>query len=196
MKNEAIEIRLEREEDHRAVEEMVRTAFYDVYCPGAREHYVLHCFRKDPSFIKELDFVLTLNDKIIGQIVFVEASIEKADGSKVPVLTFGPVCVAPAFQRKGYGKTLISFALEKARQKQYPIVAITGNPDYYGRFGFQKGKEVGIRYKEDPKADYFLVFELKDGGFKEAQGIYKDPEGYFAAERDPIGFEQFDRSFK
>lgn len=190
------EIRLERKEDRRAVEEIVRSAFYDVYCPGAREHYVLHRFREDPSFIKDLDLVLTLNDKTIGQIMFVEAFIEKRDGSRVPVLTFGPVSIAPDFQKEGYGKRLISFAIEKARQKKYPIIAITGNPEYYCRFGFRKGKEVGVCYKEDPKADYFLVLELKDGGFEEAQGSYRDPKGYFVAESDRQGFEAFDRTFR
>lgn len=179
------------------MEEIVRSAFYDVYCPGAREHYVLHCFREDPSFIKDLDFVLTLNDKIIGQIMFVESFIEKRDGTGVPVLTFGPVSIVPDFQREGYGKTLISFAIKEARKKGYPIIAITGNPDYYGRFGFRKGKRKwGICYKDDPKADYFLVLELKNGGFEETQGSYRDPKGYLVAESDSQGFETFDRTFR
>ena len=51
-------IRQETKDDYRAVEELTRRAFWDVYRPGCMEHYVLHRFREDPAFIPELSFVL------------------------------------------------------------------------------------------------------------------------------------------
>ena len=55
-KNDVV-IRLEKIEDHRAVEELVREAFWNVYRPGCSEHYVIHVLREDPAFVKELDLV-------------------------------------------------------------------------------------------------------------------------------------------
>ena len=51
-------IRLERKEEYREVETLVREAFWNVYRPGCLEHYVLHRLRNDSAFIKDLDFVI------------------------------------------------------------------------------------------------------------------------------------------
>lgn len=51
-------IRLETKEDHRAVENLVRESFWNVYRPGCSEHLVIHVLRDDPAFIPELDFVV------------------------------------------------------------------------------------------------------------------------------------------
>ena len=40
-------IRLEEEKDHIKVENIVRDAFWNVYRPGAYEHYIVHNLRKD-----------------------------------------------------------------------------------------------------------------------------------------------------
>lgn len=37
-----IMIRLEKKEEHQKVENLVRESFWNVYCPGCLEHYVLH----------------------------------------------------------------------------------------------------------------------------------------------------------
>ena len=46
-----IVIRRETEADYRAVEALVREAFWNVYRPGCLEHYVLHVLRDDPAFV-------------------------------------------------------------------------------------------------------------------------------------------------
>jgi predicted N-acetyltransferase YhbS len=51
-------IRLERKEEYRKVENLVRESFWNVYRPGCSEHYVIHVLRDDPAFIPELDFVM------------------------------------------------------------------------------------------------------------------------------------------
>ncbi|MDD7624510.1 MAG: GNAT family N-acetyltransferase, partial [Bacteroidales bacterium] len=64
--NKNITIRLEREEDHRTVENLTREAFWNVYRPGCTEHYVLHCYRSNPDFIPELDFVMETDGVLMG----------------------------------------------------------------------------------------------------------------------------------
>ena len=54
----------------------MREAFWNVYCPGCREHYVLHCYRSDPAFVPELDFVMELEGKLIGQVIYARSEIE------------------------------------------------------------------------------------------------------------------------
>ena len=59
-----ITIRLENENDYQNVENLTREAFWNVYRPGCMEHYVLHCYRRDPDFVPELDFVMELDGEL------------------------------------------------------------------------------------------------------------------------------------
>ena len=89
MKN--IIIRLERKEDYRENENLIREAFWNVYRPGCSEHYVMHVLRDDPAFIPELDFVMEQDGRLIGQNMFMKTVINADDGREIPVLTIGPI---------------------------------------------------------------------------------------------------------
>ena len=75
-------IRSEEEKDYRAVEELTREAFWNVYKPGADEHYYVHEMRKHPDFIPELAFVLEKDGKIIGNIMYTKAWLEDENGER------------------------------------------------------------------------------------------------------------------
>ncbi|MGN1101155.1 MAG: GNAT family N-acetyltransferase, partial [Huintestinicola sp.] len=102
-KNDYI-IRLERKDEHREVENLVREAFWNVYRPGCLEHYVLHLLRNDPAFVPQLDFVMEKDGALIGQNMFMRAVIKSDDGRDIPIMTMGPIGIAPRFKRQGYGK--------------------------------------------------------------------------------------------
>lgn len=194
-----ITIRNEKPEDYFEVEKLVRSSFWDVYRPGALEHFVLHKYRDDVDFVKELDFVMELDGKIIGQTVFVRSEIDLQDGKKLPVLTFGPICIDNRFKRMGYGKMLLDYSLEKAKETGAGAVLITGNIDFYGKSGFVPASKFGVRYvdadPEDKEVIYFLAKELKDGYLSGIKGTYRDPEGYFVCQKCPEEFEEYDKKF-
>ncbi len=195
MKEHHITIRREREDDYRKVEDLTREAFWNVYRPGCMEHYVLHCYRSDPAFVPELDFVMELDGELIGQVIYVRSEIKCDDGRKVPIMTFGPISIAPAYKRKGYGKRLLDYSMEQARKMGAGALAITGNIDFYGKSGFVPAKTKGVAYADDPEADYFLIRELMPGFLNRIYGTYKDPEGYFVCEKNPEEFERFEATF-
>ena len=188
-------IRLETKADYRAVENLTREAFWNVYRPGCMEHYVLHCYRSDPAFVPQLDFVMEREGELIGQVIYVRSEILCDDGTRLPVLTFGPIGIAPAFKRRGYGKILLDYSMEKAKELGAGALAITGNILFYGKSGFIPAKTKGIRYADDPEASYFLIKELIPGFLDSVSGTYKDPEGYFVCEKNPEAFEQFEATF-
>jgi len=176
-----IVIQTETPDDYREVEILTREAFWNVYKPGCDEHCVLHCFRERDNFIKELSLVLKLDDKIIAHIMYAVTQIRCDDGTVLPIAVFGPVSVLPRFQRQGYGSKLIAYSLQKAKMLGYGAIAITGNPDYYSRFGFISGPEMGIYYEGIPRTEptpFFMVKELKDGYLQGISGTYSDPDGY------------------
>lgn len=189
-------IRNEKKEDYRTVENLTRESFWNVYCPGCKEHYVLHCLRNDPAFIAELDYVMELDGEIMGQAIYVRSEIECDNGLKVPVITLGPICIANKYKRQGYGKILLDYTLKQAENLGFGAVLNEGNIDFYGKSGFIPSKTKGVVYADDPDADYLLIKELKPDFLKGISGTFRDPEGYFACEKDPDGFEKFEATFE
>ena len=188
-------IRRERPEDYRETENLTREAFWNVYRPGCTEHWILHRFREDEDFIPELDFVMELEGRIIGHIMYARGLIKADNGTRIQALTFGPVSIAPEYQRKGYGKKLVDYSIEKAGELGAEIICIEGNIGFYGKSGFVPAYEKGIycdgasRHEKNP---YFLVKELKTGILENITGVYCTPKGYMTDERD---VEIFDITF-
>ena len=195
MINNNIVIRLEKKEEYREVENMVRESFWNVYRPGCFEHYVLHQLRNDPAFVPQLDFVMELDGKLIGQNMFMRANINTDDGRNIPILTMGPICITPNLKRKGYGKILLDYSLEKAKELGCGAVCFEGNIDFYGKSGFTYASEFGIRYHGLPEgedASFFLCKELVPGYLNGITGEYATPQGYFVDEAE---VEKFDKEF-
>lgn len=190
-----IVIRKEEERDFRAVENLTRESFWNVYRPGCTEHYVLRHFRTDPAFVPELDFVMELDGELIGQVIYVRSQIDCDDGRKIPVMTFGPISIAPEYKRHGYGKILLDYSMARAREMGAGALLITGNIGFYGKSGFVPALTKGIRYADDPSAEYFLVRELLPGFLDGVMGEYHDPEGYFTPEREADAFSEYEATF-
>ncbi len=164
-------IRLEKKEDYRETENLIREAFWNVYRPGCSEHYVMHVLRDDPAFIPELDFVMERDGKLIGQNMFMK------------------------LKRQGYGKKLLDFCLEKAAAMGFGAVLFEGNIKFYSHCGFDYARKFGIRYHDLPEGaddSFFLCRELVPGYLDGVTGVYQTPKGYYVDDQD---VEAFDRQF-
>ena len=194
MKNDCI-IRLEKTEEHSETEALVREAFWNVYRPGCLEHYVLNQLRSDEAFVPELNFVMEKDGRLIGQNMFMRAAIKADDGSDLPIMTMGPICISPELQGQGYGKRLLDYSLEKAAELGCGALCFEGNINFYGKSGFTYASEFGIRYHGLPEgadASFFLCKELKKGYLDGISGEYTPPKGYFVDEAEA---EEFDKQF-
>lgn len=190
-----ITFRLETPNDYREVENMVRESFWNVYRPGCLEHFVLHELRSNPDFVKELDYVMEKDGKIIGQNIFMRAQINADDGRNIPVLAMGPICITSELKRQGYGKMLLDYTLEKAKEMGFGAMCFEGNIDFYSKSGFTYASKFGIRYHDLPEgadASFFLCKELISGYLDGITGEYTPPQGYFVDEADA---EEFDKQF-
>lgn len=193
-KNDYI-IRLERKEEYREVENLVRESFWNVYRPGCSEHFVIHVLREDPAFVKELDFVMEQKGRLIGQNVFVKTIIEADDGRIIDILTMGPIGITPELKHQGYGKALLDYSLEKAANLGFGAVLFEGNIDFYGKSGFDYARNFGIRYHDLPEGaddSFFLCKELISGYLDGITGVYRTPKGYYVDDSD---VEEFDKKF-
>ena len=193
-KNDYI-IRLERKEEYREVENLVRESFWNVYRPGCLEHYVLNQLREDDAFIHELDFVMESNGTLIGQNMFMRAVIKADDGREIPIMTMGPICICPELKGKGFGKILLDYSIEKAAEFGCGALCFEGNIGFYGKSGFTYASDFGIRYHglpEDADASFFLCKELIPGYLAGVTGEYAPPNGYYVDEDEA---EEFDKMF-
>ncbi len=188
-------IRLERKEDEREVENLIRESFWNVYRPGCSEHYVMHVLRNDPAFIRELDFVMEKDGRLIGQNMFMHTVINADDGRNIPVLTMGPICITPELKRQHYGKTILDYSLEKAKEMGFGAVLFEGNIRFYGKSGFDYAEKFGIRYHDLPEGadqSFFLCRELRPGYLDGVTGVYQTPQGYYVPDEE---VEEFDKGF-
>lgn len=169
-----IVIRNETEKDYKTVEEITRKAFYNIYVPGCMEHYLVHIMRDHEDFIKELDFVIELDGKVIGNIMYTKAKLVDEAGEEKEILTFGPVSILLEYQRMGYGKQLMEHSFQKARQMGYDVVVIFGNPGNYVSRGFKSSSRYHICLPDGSYPTAMLAKELRENTLDGRKWMYYD----------------------
>ena len=110
-------------------------------------------------------------------------------------MTMGPICIHPELKRRGYGKMLLDFSLERAKALGCGALCFEGNIGFYGKSGFSFAGEFGLRYRGLPEgadASFFLCKELIPGYLDGVTGEYGSPEGYDVDEAEA---EEFDKMF-
>ena len=182
---------LETEKDYRHVEELTREAFWNLYVPGCDEHYLSHILRDHEDFIKELDYVAEIDGVIVGSIMYTHSWLI-SDTETVNVLTFGPLCVHPDYQRKGIGTALIEKTKAIAIEMGIPAIIIYGDPHNYCKHGFKNGIDYQVSTMDGEYPLGLLVLELQQGFFGNKKWKIKQSD-VFAFDQSKV--EEFDKGF-
>lgn len=183
-------IRNERPEDYQCVEALTRSAFYNLYIPGCVEHYLVHIMRQHRDFVPELDFVLERDGQVIGNIMYTKARLVDEAGTEKEILTFGPVCIHPEYQRLGYGKRLMEYSFQQAVAPGYDVIVIFGNPGNYVSRGFKSCKKYNICLEGDMFPAAMMVKELKPGVLDGRKWFYHDSPVMQIEEQDAQRFDE------
>ena len=139
--NPLIDVRFERPLDAAAVREVNEQAF------------------GSPLEARIVESLRSVNDQVIGHILFTPVSLDPPVGFRVAGL--GPMSVRPEDQRAGVGSQLIRAGLEACHQHGYSAVVVVGHPAYYPRFGFEPAHTRGLTLRDfDVPQDVFMVVEL------------------------------------
>jgi putative acetyltransferase len=187
-----LKIRLERESEYRAVEELTREAFWNKYVPGCNEHFCLHNLRVSKDFIPELDFVAEVDGKIVGNIVYTRAGVVDSAGKTHEVICFGPISVLPAYQKQSIGSALIKHSLDKAKSLGFAAVCIYGDPRYYARFGFRCGERFDIKTSDGKYAVALMALELRPGALHKMSGRFIESASFIVDENE---FQKYENTF-
>ncbi|MBP5363051.1 MAG: N-acetyltransferase [Ruminococcus sp.] len=196
MNNNDYIIRRENENDYREVENLAREAFWNLSKPGCFEHYFIHIMRDHKDFIPELDYVAVADGKIVGSVMYCKAKLVDEQGNEKDIITMGPLCVLPEYQRKGYGKALLEYTFRIAEEMGYDTVINFGNPDNYVARGYKSCKKYNVCLGDGegfyPAA--LLVKELKEGAFDGRKWFYHPSDVDHPCD-DENAVDEFDKLF-
>ncbi len=185
-------LRKETEADWHDAEWVTKKAFWNLHVPGCNEHLLVHKLRQDPSYVPELTRVAEIGGRIVGAIYYAVGRVQDGD-RRTEMLTFGPLCVDPEFQRMGIGGALLDTTLGLAAQLGWKAVIIYGEPDYYPRHGFCPCERFGITTPEGENFPAFMAKELLPCGLEGVHGQFYDPPVYFDLPQEEL--EEFDKGF-
>lgn len=124
--------------------------------------------REGVSHLLDLSFTARIGTLLVGSIRLSPIRIGTA-----PALLLGPLTVEPPFRDQGIGKTLITRALDEARNKGYRLVVLVGDEPYYGKAGFKRIPKGQATMPGPVDPARLLVAELVDGAFAGVTGAIR-----------------------
>jgi putative acetyltransferase len=128
----SITIRPQTSADSQTIEELTARAFLNAPHASHTEHYIVNALRRAGKLAVSL--VAEADSVIVGHIALSPVSI--SDGAS-DWFGVGPIAVLPQHQRRGVGSQLLREALRDLRSRGASGCVVLGEPQYYGRFGFQ-----------------------------------------------------------
>jgi putative acetyltransferase len=168
-----LKIRKENKDDYRDIFELNKIAF------GQENEAKLVCLLRDSeAFVPELSFVATLDNKIVGHILFTKIKIVDDNQIEHDSLALAPMAVKPDIQKNGIGGQLIRAGLDKARELNFKSVIVLGHEHYYPKFGFVPTNKWNIKSPFDVPINVFMGLELMEGGLKNVSGTVKYPKEF------------------
>lgn len=185
-------IRKELESDWYDAELVTKKAFWNLHVPGCDEHLLVHKLRSDAAYVPELTWVAEYEGDVIGAIYYSKAKV--ADQEKEwEVLTFGPLCVDPKYQKMGVGGKLLRYTMKLAQELGYGAIVIYGEPEYYPRHGFKTCDQFGITTPDGKNFDAFMAAELVPGALDDVSGKFYEARVFYELPADEVA--EYDKQF-
>ena len=146
------DISVQTDQDFAAIEALMAEAFG----PSRHERSVW-ALRPGPP-VDSLCLVIREAGMTVGSLRFWEVML----GAQV-ILLLGPLAVRPELRGRGFGRALIGEALRRAGDGDWPLVLVSGEVDYYPRFGFVPAAPYGLDWPGFVEPERLQLFELKAG---------------------------------
>ena len=168
-------IREEAPADFSAIHDLNKAAFDEEL-----EANLVDLLRPSEAFVPGLSLVATVDDKIVGHILFTKLKIKGPKGNVFESLALAPMAVSPELQNQGIGGQLVQYGLDKAKALGYTSAIVLGHEHYYPRFGFVPANRWNILPPFEVPENVFLAIELVEGGLKGVSGTVEYPKEFDA----------------
>ena len=141
--SDRLEIRESVQGDSGAIESLYPEAFPDEnLLPLVRD------LLEDAAVTTSL--VGAIDSRIVGHAIFTKCRV---GGSNVNAALLGPLAVAPAWQRRGFGSAIVRAGLRRLEEMDVSLVYVLGDPAYYERLGFRPEPLVEPPFRLPPEWD-------------------------------------------
>ncbi|WDI35365.1 N-acetyltransferase [Entomospira entomophila] len=180
------------EKDYDAIMIVTREAFWNLYRPGCEEHLVAYQIFYHPDWIRELSYVIEVNQRIVGAVFYTRGWIEQKSGNKRETLVMGPLCILPELHRQGLGRRLMENSISKAKELGYSMILTLGYDYHYAPYGFVSAKRYDIALEANIYYKGLLALALVQGSRDHYQGIVELSDAY---QVNPLEVELFDTRF-
>jgi putative acetyltransferase len=147
--------------DHQSILKLVEDAFTGPDHDGREEVQIVLDTWALGAAVEGLELVAEDDSGIVGHVLGARADVDGKD-----VLAVAPLAVDPARQRQGVGVALMAELLRRADGQGWPAAVLLGDPEYYGRLGFERAGPLGLVYEAlGPDSPYFQVRRLSSFPF-------------------------------
>ncbi len=154
-------------EDTAAIRCVVSDAF------GRRDEAVLVArLRHEGVVVPEL--LAEEGGEIVGHVLFSAAPISEGE-HRVAAAALAPLSVRSDHQHKGVGSALVTAGLKLCRARGIAAVLVLGDPDFYGRFGFDP--DLVERLRSPFSGAAFQAVELVPGALARG-GAVRYPDAF------------------
>lgn len=152
--------RPEHPQDVAAIRAVLETAF-----PTPAEARLVDALRANGRL--SLSVVASDGAGVVGHVAFSPVEAGAARG-----LGLAPMAVLPGHQQKGVGALLVREGLASCVAAGCGFVVVLGEPEYYGRFGFERASSRGLdnEYGAD---EAFMALELRPGALPAGGGLVR-----------------------
>lgn len=130
-----IEVHAARSKDYPAISDLLNAAFQ-----GSDEADLVNGLRRDNDVLLEL--VAVQHEIIVGHILF--SRLKLAGTESFDAVALAPLAVAPDHQGQGIGSELVRSAHEHLKNSGEKLSVVLGEPEYYGRLGYQHQRAAGF----------------------------------------------------
>ena len=156
-----IEVRQERAKDIEAIRDVNKRAFGQDH-----EGNIVDALRSNGAAL--LSLVATLDDRVVGHIMYSPATIGDVTGAAL-----GPMSVLPEHQRQGIGSQLVSAGTQKLKASGCPFIIVLGHPNFYPRFGFRRASSLAVKCEWDVPDEVVMLLLLDESKMQGASGLVK-----------------------
>jgi putative acetyltransferase len=158
-------IRAEQPGDEVAVADLNDAAF-----GGTDESRLVAALRRSGHAM--ISLVAAARGEVVGHVLFTPVMVDTS-GPTIAAMGLGPMAVAPGWQRRGIGSSLVKAGLEECARRGCEIVVVVGHPHFYPRFGFGPAHILGLRSEYTVPDDVFMAMELRAGALMGRAGLVR-----------------------
>ncbi|MDQ0259627.1 GNAT family N-acetyltransferase [Sinomonas atrocyanea] len=123
--------------------------------PG--EAALVEWLRADAGYLPWLALVAEEGGAVVGHAITTRGWIDAAGRDPVPALGLGPISVRPDRQGRGIGAALLEATVRAAEDRRERLIALLGDPAYYGAHGWEPASRHGIAAPDPAWGGLFQV---------------------------------------